>query len=154
MRKGRTDTASVVVAASPSAVYQAMIDPAAVVVWLPPEGMTGEVDEFDPRPGGLSRITLIYDDSGAVGKTDANRDVTVSEFVELEPDSRIVQRGRFESDNPDFAGDMLFTWLLEPAAEGTRVTVIAENVPSGVDESDHLEGLNSTLSQLARFVES
>lgn len=31
-----------VVAGSPSAVYQAMIEPEAVVVWLPPEGMTGE----------------------------------------------------------------------------------------------------------------
>lgn len=31
-------------------VYAALIDSDAVAAWLPPEGMTGDVHAFEPRP--------------------------------------------------------------------------------------------------------
>lgn len=150
----RTDTVSRWMAASADAVYRAMVDADAVVVWLPPEGMTGEIEQFEPWPGGLARIALVYDDVSAAGKTDANRDVSVTEFVVLEPGVRVVQRGRFESDDPSLAGDITFSWLLAPGAGGTTVTVVAEGVPAGIGEADHLEGIGSSLANLARYVEN
>jgi Activator of Hsp90 ATPase homolog 1-like protein len=48
---------------------------------------------------------------------------------------------------------MTITTTLEPVAEGTRVTVCCEDVPSGIGESDHQAGLASTLENLAAFVE-
>jgi uncharacterized protein YndB with AHSA1/START domain len=42
------------------AVYQAFLDRDAVASWLPPETMTGHVHLFDPREGGIFRISLTY----------------------------------------------------------------------------------------------
>ncbi|MCH4826295.1 hypothetical protein [Planococcus halocryophilus] len=48
---------------------------------------------------------------------------------------------------------MIQTWYLETVSEGTRVTLICENVPKGIRKEDHDIGLNSTLENLARFIE-
>lgn len=42
----RTDTASRILKAPPSAVYQAFMNPNSLVVWLPPEGMEGRIDTY------------------------------------------------------------------------------------------------------------
>ncbi|MES2986908.1 MAG: SRPBCC family protein [Pseudomonadota bacterium] len=150
----RTDAAFRVIAASPRRLYAALVDPEALVQWLPPEGMTGKIEAFEPRAGGAYRMRLTYDDADAAqGKTDDDSDVSEGVFVELVPDVRVVQRGVFESDDPSMAGTMTFTWRFDPVEEGTRVTVTAEGVPPGIRRKDHLDGLRSTLDNLAGFVE-
>ena len=72
----RTDTASRVIAAPPDRVYAALVDPEALVTWLPPEGMTGRFERFDARPGGSYRLVLTYADASAArGKASADSDV-------------------------------------------------------------------------------
>ncbi|RYY23350.1 MAG: ATPase [Sphingomonadales bacterium] len=150
----RTDAAFRVIAAPAAKLYDALIDPQALVQWLPPEGMTGSIEAFEPRPGGIYRMRLTYDDGDAPqGKTDDDSDVSKGEFVELVPGVRVVQRGTFESDDPTMAGTMIFTWRFDPVDEGTRVTVTAEGVPPGIRRKDHLDGLRSTLANLAKFAE-
>ncbi|RYE01185.1 MAG: ATPase [Sphingomonadales bacterium] len=150
----RTDAAFRVIAAPAAKLYAALTDADALVQWLPPEGMTGKVEAFEPRPGGIYRIRLTYDDAAdAEGKTDDDSDVSTGEFVELAPHERVVQRGAFESDDPSMAGTMTFTWRFDPVDEGTRVTVTAEGVPPGIRRKDHLDGLRSTLANLAAFAE-
>lgn len=73
--KRRTDTASRVIRATPEAVHEALLDPAAVAAWHPPAGMRGEILAFDARPGGTCRMALIYEDATARGKTSASADV-------------------------------------------------------------------------------
>lgn len=146
----RTDTASRIVEAPPSAVYRAFIDPAALAAWLPPKGMHASIDAFDPRAGGAYRMTLRYEEpSGVHGKTSDDSDVVEGRFVELVPDERIVQAVTFESDDPAFAGEMTMRWLLDPVPEGTRVSIVCENVPAGISAEDHQTGLASTLENLA-----
>lgn len=150
----RTDTAWRVVDATAERVYRALTDPNAVAAWLPPGGMTGRVDAFDPRPGGAYRLTLRYRDAAAgQGKTSEDSDVVEGVFVELVPGARVVQRVAFGSDDPAFAGTMTVSWRLDPVAEGTRVTVACEDVPPGIRRKDHLAGLRSSLANLADFVE-
>lgn len=150
----RTDNAFRVIAASPRKLYAAFVDPQALATWLPPEGMTGRIDRFEPHAGGAYRMTLTYDESeSGAGKTDADTDVVEGVFVELVPDMRVVQRATFESDDPSMAGTMTISWRLDPVPEGTRVTVTCENVPVGIRKKDHLTGLRSTLANLARFAE-
>jgi uncharacterized protein YndB with AHSA1/START domain len=48
----RPDTASRVIDAPLRRVYAALVDPQALVEWLPPQGMTGHFDHFDARAGG------------------------------------------------------------------------------------------------------
>jgi uncharacterized protein YndB with AHSA1/START domain len=43
---------------APLAVYDALVDPEALVVWLPPEGMSGRFEWFELRNGGGCRLVL------------------------------------------------------------------------------------------------
>lgn len=148
----RIDRASRIVAASPAQVYAALTEAEAVARWLPPEGATGTIEAFEPRPGGAFRMTLRFA-SGAGGKTTADSDTVTGRFVDLEPDECVVQDFDFVSDDPDFAGTMRMTWGLAWCAEGTEVSVVAENVPSGISKDDHARGLASSLANLAAWVE-
>jgi uncharacterized protein YndB with AHSA1/START domain len=151
---GRTDSASRVIKASAKKIYAAFLDPKAVATWLPPSDMTGTVQAFEAWQGGLVRIALTYNaPPEAGGKTTENTDVVEGRFVELLPDTRIVQVFRFQSDDPAFAGDMTQIWELHPDPGGTRVTITCKNVPRGIRKEDHDIGLNSTLENLAKFVE-
>jgi uncharacterized protein YndB with AHSA1/START domain len=148
----RIDTASLIIAAPPDTIYRAFVDRDALLAWLPPEGMTGEILEFEPRPGGPFRMALHYDTPGH-GKTRDDTDMVESEFAELVPGHRVVQLVRFRSDDPAFAGTMRMVWDLEPADGGTRVIILAEDVPPGISKEDHDTGLRSSLQNLARYVE-
>ncbi|MEJ2871232.1 SRPBCC family protein [Actinomycetospora sp. OC33-EN08] len=151
---GRTDRASRTVAASPAAVYRALTDRDAVESWLPPDGMRGRVEHWDPRPGGGFRMELTYlDPTGAPGKSGDATDVVEVGFAELVPDERVVHRAEFVADDPSFAGTMTMTWQLTPTAAGTQVTVTADDVPPGIDQQDHEVGIASSLAHLAAAVE-
>lgn len=149
--QSRTDTASRRVAASPDAVYATFADPDALMVWLPPEGMRGRVLDYDFRVGGQYRIELSYESAGA-GKTTAHTDMTAGRFLALEPGRRVVMSVLFDSDDPAFAGEMIMTWSLAAAEDGTEVTVVVEQVPPGISAEDHAVGLASTLANLDRYL--
>ncbi|WP_116247783.1 SRPBCC domain-containing protein [Nocardiopsis sp. FIRDI 009] len=150
----RVDRASRIVRSSAEAVYAAMTEPEALRTWLPPEGMTGRLDRFEPWPGGGFRMELTYLDPGAGrGKSSETGDVVEVEFVELAPEERIVQRAVFESEDPAFAGTMTMTWSLDDHPEGTLVTVAATGVPEGISRADHAAGLASSLANLSAYVE-
>lgn len=155
VKAGRIDTVSRVIDVSPHTLYQAFMDPDSLVQWLPPEGMKGKIDLFEPYIGGRYRLTLTYgEEQEATGKTTENTDVSEGTFVELIPDKKIATAGMFDSDDPDFAGNMVMTWYFEEVLEGTRVTIVAENVPEGIKKDDHIDGLTSSLENLENFVET
>ena len=151
----RTDSASREVRASVERVFAALIDPEALLVWLPPEGMDARFDRYDARPGGGYRMVLTYADAAdAPGKSTPDSDVVEARFVEIVQGHRIVQAVEFESGDPGFAGTMTMTWTVSAIGDRTRVEVRADDVPSGISAEDHAAGLESSLAQLARFVES
>jgi uncharacterized protein YndB with AHSA1/START domain len=151
---GRTDEASRLIRASPSAIYQACTQADAVTAWRAPAGMTAEVLSFDPRPGGAYRMALTYAVPPAGGgKSSHDSDVFDGVFLELEPDRRIVEEVRFDSDDPGFAGAMQVITLIAPAEGGAEVTLRCENVPAGITAEDHQAGIRSTLANLAAYVE-
>lgn len=150
----RTDTASLLIPAPASTLYEALARPGAIERWMPPEGMSGEMLEFDFREGGHYRMRLRYlDPQQAQGKTSADTDEALVRIIEIVPNVRIVTSVTFESDDARFSGEMKGTWSFTPTAGGTLVEVRAENVPEGISPEDHDAGLRSTLANLARFVE-
>ena len=150
----RTDTGSRVVAAPPERVWTALTDPEALLAWLPPDGMTGRFERFDARPGGSYRMVLTYADaSGAPGKATADSDIAEARFVDIVPGERVIQAVDFVSDDPAFAGTMTMTWEVTAVDAGTRVDIVAEDVPDGISAEDHATGLASSLSNLAAYVE-
>jgi uncharacterized protein YndB with AHSA1/START domain len=154
-RMARTDSASRVVRGSPPAVYGAFVDADTLLAWLPPAGMTARLEAFDPRVGGGYRMTLTYarTDTHSEGKTSSGEDVVHCRFLELVPGERVVQDVQFESDVPAFAGTMRMTWTLAPDPEGTKVTIVCENVPVGIRKEDHDAGLRLSLDNLAALFE-
>ncbi|MDG2534465.1 SRPBCC family protein [Sphingomonas sp. HITSZ_GF] len=151
----RTDRASRLIKAPASQIWRAFIDPAALVRWLPPEGMTGEMLSFEARPGGGYRMALHYADAdhAAPGKTSEHDDIVEVRFVALNPGREIVQSAVFDAEDPAFAGTMRMHWTLEPAEGGTRVAITCDDVPQGIGKQDHVRGLKSSLANLAAFVE-
>ena len=150
----RTDIASRVISAPVERVYGAFVDPAALLAWLPPSGMTGTFERFDARPGGSYRMVLTYADaSTARGKATADSDVVEGRFVDLVPDVRVVQAVDFVSDEPGYAGTMTMTWEVAAVESGTRVEIRADDVPDGISAEDHAAGLTSSLANLAAYLE-
>lgn len=150
----RIDMASRVIMAEPQILYQAFLNPKSLVTWLPPKGMSGHIDNFDPREGGIYKMTLTYEeDQSTSGKTSENTDVYKGKFLELVPGKRIVQLVIFDSESLEFKGEMIQKWLFDPISEGTKLTIICENVPSGIGKEEHEIGLKSTLENLASLIE-
>ena len=149
----RTDRASLVVAAPVSRVFAALIDRDDLLAWLPPRGMTGTFERFDPRPGGSYRLVLTYDDpSCAPGKSSADSDIVEVRFLDIAPDARVVQAVDFVADDPAFAGTMTMTWNVQADEGGALVEIIADDVPDGISAEEHAEGLASSLQNLARHL--
>ncbi|NBE56248.1 SRPBCC family protein [Streptomyces boluensis] len=151
----RTDRVSRLIAASPAAVYGALLDRAALEAWLPPDDMSGRIERWDPRPGGGFRMVLTYlDPTGSPGKTSEATDVVEVGFVDLVEPELVVQQAEFEADDPAYAGTMTMTWNLTGTGHGTEVTVTATGVPPGIGQADHEAGIASSLAHLAAYVEA
>jgi uncharacterized protein YndB with AHSA1/START domain len=144
-----------VIRASREALYRAFIDPTALAAWLSPGEMTGKIHEFDPRVGGGYRMSLFYPSSEQTyrGKSSEREDRFTARFVELTPPTKIVQAITFDSADPAFSGEMTMAVTFEERDDGTEVTFLFENIPSGIRPEDNEAGTRSSLEKLARYVE-
>jgi uncharacterized protein YndB with AHSA1/START domain len=152
---GPSTRASRVIRAHPEELYDAFIDPAVLVTWLPPGDMTGIIHEFDARVGGGYRMSLFYPPAEPMshGKTSDREDMVVVRFVELTPPRRIVEAVEFVSSDPNFLGEMTLIVTLEEVSGGTVVTLTCENLPPGLRAEDNEAGSRLSLEQLARRFE-
>ncbi|HUZ20505.1 MAG TPA: SRPBCC family protein [Acidimicrobiales bacterium] len=142
------------IAAPPEKVYAALVDPEALIAWLPPSGMTGKFERFDLRPGGSYRMVLTYaEPSASRGKATADSDIVEARFVDIVPGVRVVQGVDFVSDDPAYVGTMTMTWEVTAVDGGTRVDITADDVPDVVSPEDHAAGLTSSLVNLADYLE-
>lgn len=136
-------------------MFNALVDREALEQWLAPSGMSARFERFDPVPGGDYRVVLTYlDPTDGAGKSSADSDVVEARYVDVVPNERVVQAVDFVSDDPAFAGTMTMTWQLHAVDGGTRVEIVADDVPDGISADDHAVGMASTLGGLAGYVES
>ncbi|MBN8939359.1 MAG: SRPBCC domain-containing protein [Rhizobiales bacterium] len=143
-----------VIRARPEDLYQAFIDPAVLVTWLPPANMTGQIHQFDARVGGGYRMSLFYSaDEPGFGKTADGEDMVEVRFVELTPPLRIVEAIRFVTADPALLGEMTMTVTFEAASGETEVTLLFDNLPPGLRPEDNDTGARLSLEQLARRFE-
>jgi uncharacterized protein YndB with AHSA1/START domain len=137
-----------------AAVYQALLDPAAIARWRVPDGMSSQVHEFEAREGGAFRVSLTYDRAGATGKSSAHTDTYHGHFQRLVPGEQVVEVFEFETTDPSLRGTMTMTTTLTDAADGTEVSIEHEGLPSGVSPADNELGTRMALANLARLVET
>jgi uncharacterized protein YndB with AHSA1/START domain len=135
--------------------YHAFLDPDTLASWRAPENMKASVHVFDAREGGSYRMSLTYTDSehSLVGKSSPHTDTFQGRFIELVPYEKIVELIEFKSRDPRFAGEMKMTITFADTEKGTEVTVLCENIPSGIRAEDNELGCRSSLHNLARLVE-
>jgi uncharacterized protein YndB with AHSA1/START domain len=153
--KDRTTKVSQIINLPREDVYQAFLEADAVAQWLPPDGMRGHIDLFEPYEGGKFRISLTYEnpEDSLGGKTSEDTDTAEGKFVELLPNEKIVWVSEFDSDQPEYAGEMRITWSLADSDGGTEVSVLCEGIPTGIRLEDNELGSKQSLQKLAAFVE-
>ena len=144
-----------VIKAPPERLYEAFMDPAALVEWLPPAEMTGRIHAFDARAGGGYRMSLFYPPGERTfrGKTTEHEDMVKVRFVELVPPRRIVEAVSFVTDDPALFGEMTIVVTFAKQAGGTAVTFACTNLPPGLRPADNAAGARLSLEQLARRFE-
>jgi uncharacterized protein YndB with AHSA1/START domain len=153
--KGRSTRVSHIIKAPREVIYRAFLEPDAVASWLPPDGMIGHIDVFDPHEGGKFRMSLTYLDrlDSPRGKTSEDTDTCEGRFAEMLPYEKIVWVVEFESNQAEFAGEMKIVWTLADADGGTEVTALCEDIPKGIRLEDNEKGSRSSLRKLAAFIE-
>ena len=153
--RGATTRTSRIIKARPEELYAALTDPAALLAWLPPGEMTGEMHAFDARVGGGYRMSLLYPphERSSRGKTSDREDMVNVRFVELTPPRRIVEAVTFVTADPAFFGEMTIVVTFEAVSGGTEVTMFCENLPPGLRAEDNEAGARLSLEQLARRFE-
>lgn len=149
-----TTVNSKIIKARPEQLYDALTNPEALAVWLAPGDMTSRIHHFEGWVGGGYEMSLYYPDpeTGSPGKTAAGEDRFRAKFTELTPFSKVVQTVEFVSDDPAFGGEMTMEVSLEPVPEGTKVTFLFSNIPSGIRPEDNEAGTEQSLHKLALYV--
>jgi len=154
-RPAASTRVSRIIKARPEALYDAFVDPVALAEWLPPGEMTGRIHEFKAGVGGGYWMSLFYppDERSFRGKTSEREDRFSVRFVELTRPRRIVETVNFETMDSAFSGEMTIVVTFDEVQDGTRVTLVCENLPPGLAAKDNEAGSELSLAQLARRFE-
>jgi uncharacterized protein YndB with AHSA1/START domain len=132
-----------VLTASPERVYRAFLEPDAMIQWLPPDGFTASVEQYEARVGGTFRMSFRNFGNGQVHSFGG-------EFLELVPHRRIRYTDRF--DDPNLPGTMEVTVTLTAVSCGTELEIEQAGIPDPIPpEQCHL-GWQQSLENLARLV--
>ncbi|HEV7885496.1 MAG TPA: SRPBCC family protein [Solirubrobacteraceae bacterium] len=134
-------------------VYDALLDPAAVLRWKVPADMTSQVHEFDAREGGAIRISLTYQAPDRAGKTEGRTDTYHGRFVTLVPNELVVEVDEFETDDDALRGEMTITIRLSDADGATELVAEHDGLPAGVSQADNEVGWREALARLTALVE-
>jgi uncharacterized protein YndB with AHSA1/START domain len=133
-----------VLRSSPQRVYQAFLNPEAMVKWLPPHGFTGTVHQMDARVGGGYRMSFT---NFGTGKSHSFG----GKYLELTPYETIRYSDAFE--DPNLPGQILVTITLRPVVCGTELKIVQEGIPAAIPVEFCYLGWQESLSLLALLVE-
>ena len=133
-----------VLKAPPAKVYRAFLDADALCRWLPPYGFLCNVEHFDAKVGGSFRMAF-------KNYTTGHAHSFGGEFLELEPNRKLVYTDRF--DDPNLPGEIKVTVELTEVFCGTDLKIVQAGVPEAIPEAGCYLGWQESLLQLANLVE-
>jgi uncharacterized protein YndB with AHSA1/START domain len=131
--------------AAPDKVYQAFLDPEAMVKWLPPNGFTGKVDHVDARVGGTYKMSFTNFGKGVAHSFGG-------EYLDLVPGELIRHTDQFDDTN--MPGEMTTTITFKKVTVGTEVNIVQEGVPTAIPPEACYLGWQESLDLLALLVEA
>ena len=141
-----------VIRARPEELYAAFLDPTALVDWLPPAEITGEIRELSGAHFGC-RYSICRMMSGLFRGNTSGEDMVNVRFLELTPPRSIVEAVSCVTTDPAFFGEMTMIATFEEASGGTEVPLVFNNLPPDLQAEDNETGSRLSLEQLARRFE-
>ncbi len=133
-----------VLATTPDKVYRAFTEPDAMAKWLPPNGFTCSVHQFEAKVGGTFKMSFRNFTTGGSHSFGGK-------FLELVPGERLRYTDTF--DDPNLPGEMQVTVTLKKVSVGTDVTITQEGIPDAIPAEACYLGWQESLRNLARLVE-
>ncbi len=133
-----------VLKASPEKVYRAFTDSLAIASWLPPYGFLCTVHEFEPKVGGVYRMSFTNFSTG-------NGHSFGGKYIEIKPNEFLKYTDKF--DDPNLPGEMTTTVWLKQTLVGTELKVLQEGIPAMIPAEMCYLGWQESLDKLTRLVE-
>ncbi|CDX17649.1 Activator of Hsp90 ATPase 1 family protein [Mesorhizobium plurifarium] len=133
-----------VLATKPEKVYRAFIEADALAKWLPPNGFTCTVHEFEGKVGGTYKMSFRNFTTGGSHSFGG-------EFVELVPGERLRYTDRF--DDPNLPGQIEVTVILKKVSVGTEINITQAGIPDAIPAEACYLGWQESLRNLAKLVE-
>lgn len=140
----RSLTVTRVIEAPSERVYDAFLNPDELSAWLPPDGFSAEVHEFEAEVGGTFRMTF----NAETEELEPYSHTFYGQYEELKPSERIVYTESFETDDPGMAGEMTTTVTFEEVVDGTEITLRQAGIPENIPPEDAKEGWLNSLDNL------
>lgn len=134
-----------VLRAPPERVYRTFLDADAMAKWLPPNGFTGKVHQFDAKVGGTYKMSFTNFTTGkshSFGGT----------YIELKPHERIRYTNKF--DDPNMPGEMKANITLNQVFCGTELNITQEGIPAAIPAQACYLGWQESLTLLTKLVEA
>ncbi|WP_027035337.1 SRPBCC family protein [Mesorhizobium ciceri] len=133
-----------VLTTSPEKVYRAFVEADALAKWLPPNGFTCTVHNFEAKVGGTFKMSFrnfTTGDSHSFG----------GEYLELVPGERLLYTDRF--DDPNLPGEIRVTVVLKKVSVGTEIDITQAGIPDVIPVEACYLGWQESLRNLAKLVE-
>ncbi|TPK63701.1 SRPBCC family protein [Mesorhizobium sp. B2-4-19] len=133
-----------VLTTSPQKVYRAFVEADALTKWLPPNGFTCTVHQFEAKVGGTFKMSFRNFTTGgshAFG----------GEYLELVPGERLRYTDRF--DDPNLPGEIQVTVILKKVSVGTEIDITQAGIPDVIPVEACYLGWQESLRNLAKLVE-
>ena len=133
-----------VLTTSPEKVYRAFVEADALAKWLPPNGFTCTVHQFEAKVGGTFKMSFRNFTTGgshAFG----------GEYLELVPGERLRYTDRF--DDPNLPGEIQVTVILKKVSCGTEIDITQAGIPDVIPVEACYLGWQESLRNLAKLVE-
>ena len=129
---------------TPAKVYKAIMDPDALVKWMPPNGFTAKVQKLEAKVGGLYKMSFTNFGTG--------KEMSFGgKYLELVPNERVVVTEAF--DDPNLPGTMKTPYTLKKVSVGTDVMIVQEGIPEAIPAEACYLGWQESLVLLAKLVE-
>jgi uncharacterized protein YndB with AHSA1/START domain len=133
-----------VIPTKPDKVYRAFTEADAMAKWLPPNGFTCTVHQFEAKVGGTFKMSFRNFTTG-------HSHSFGGKYLELVPGERLRYTDTF--DDPNLPGEMQVTVTLRKVSVGTEVSIVQEGVPDLIPVEACYLGWQESLRNLARLVE-
>ena len=133
-----------VIPTSPEKVYRAFLEADALAKWLPPDGFTCTVHQFEPSVGGKFKMSFRNFTTG-------NSHSFGGEYLELVPGERLRYTDTF--DDPNLPGKMEVVVNLTKVSVGTEVEITQSGIPDVIPREACYLGWQESLRNLQKLVE-